>query len=159
MLLLGARHLKNRRKEVYFALKSLVSGQEKAGYDCCTTIWRWKPGKMLNFGQLSTSTCWAPSLGAWLHGVQHRKHRRSLPGWASLSGRSMRQRSPLKAGAPSGKPLSDGSQKQVLPQDHPVSVSPSPQCSVRGSACARSLLQTALLGMARTCYSSCVLII
>lgn len=153
MLFLGARHLKN------FALKSLVSGQEKAVYDCCTMTWRWKTGKMLDFGQLSTSACWALSLGVWLHGMQHRKHRRSLSGWASLSGRSMRQRSSLKAGAACGKPLSDAPQKQVLPQDHPVSVSPSPQCSVRGSACARSLLQTALLGMARTCYSNCVLII
>lgn len=101
-----AKHLKNSRKDVYFALKHLVSGQEKAVCDCCAATRRRKPGKTLNFAQLSTYRgLLPPSLGARLQEMGHGEHRRPLAGWASLGGRSMRQRSPLKAEAAPGKPL------------------------------------------------------
>lgn len=51
---------------------------------------------------------------------------------------------PSKPKQPQEKPLSDTPQMLVLQQEHPVS----PPHSERGSARARSLLQTALLGQA-----------
>lgn len=150
---------KKSRKDVRFALKHLVSGQEEAVRGCCTMTQRWKPEKMLNFAQLSTRARWPPSLSARLHEMWQRKHRRSLPRWASLSDRSVRQRSPLKAEAAPGTPLSDASQMLVLQQEHLIPLSPCPQRGMRESARARSLRQTSLLGTARPYYSNYLLII
>lgn len=142
MLLLAARHLKNSRKDDYVVLKHLVSGQEKAVRDCCMVMRRWKPGKTLNFAQFSTRACWPPPS---VPGCR-RCGTGSTPQAASRVGIPGRQEPEAKVSP--GKPLSAATQMLVLPQEHPISLSPSPQRRLRGSARARSLLETALLGMA-----------